>query len=166
MTAVSLFSGTLNETYFKMQVTLTKVDYPREKPSLKTQGGIELIFCPLRKRWLVLTPEEWVRQNFILFLVHQRKFPVSLIAAERKIRVGELDKRFDLLIFDRKGNPFIIIECKEMGVDLSESVLRQVLTYNMKLQAPYLLVTNGTLCAVFSNTSEGFVSCNEVPRLA
>lgn len=147
-----------------MQVIQIKIDYPPEKPSLRVEGGKELIYCPLRKRWLSLTPEEWVRQNFILHLFHKRQFPLSLMAAERQIRVGEMNKRFDLLVFDREGQPYLIVECKEMNVPLSESVLQQALNYNMKLRAPFLAVTNGSFCSVFQYAPSGFTPCADLPQ--
>lgn len=147
-----------------MEAIPFKLDYPSEKPAIKTVEGKELVYCILRKRWLSLTPEEWVRQNFILHLLHGKQFPLSLMAAERQIRVGEMNKRFDLLVFDREGKPYLIVECKEMNVPLSESVLLQVLNYNMKLKAPFLAVTNGSFCAVFRNTPSGFAACSGLPQ--
>jgi hypothetical protein len=146
-----------------MEVFLIKPEYPEEKPLLKAEGGKEFIFCPLRKRWLILTPEEWVRQNFLLHLIHKKKFPSSLIAAERQIRVGELLKRFDILVFDRSGAPFLIVECKEMNMPLSDSVIQQAMTYNISVGAPFLAVTNGHYCAVFEYSGSAFIPRQELP---
>jgi hypothetical protein len=77
------------------------INYPKPEFLIKQEGGKEIIFDPLRKRWLMLTPEEWVRQNFVQYLVREKKYPAALIAMEKMIKLGELRKRFDILVFDR-----------------------------------------------------------------
>jgi hypothetical protein len=157
-------------TYFSIfgllitQVFLIRPEYPDEKPLLKAKEGKEFIFCSLRKRWFILTPEEWVRQNFLLYLIHKKKFPPSLMAAERQIRVGEMMKRFDLLVFDQNGAPFMIVECKEMNTPLSDSVIQQAMTYNISAGAPFLAVTNGNYCAVFEYCDSAFIPCKGLPE--
>ena len=92
---------------------------------------------------MALTPEEWVRQNILQYLVKVKKYPTSLIAVEKEIKLGELKKRFDILVY-RESTPWMIIECKEGRIDLSENVLRQILAYNISLSARFLVITNGT----------------------
>ncbi|MBK7435171.1 MAG: type I restriction enzyme HsdR N-terminal domain-containing protein [Chitinophagaceae bacterium] len=117
---------------------MIKIDYPVERPKIKQSAGRELIFDPIRKQWVVLTPEEWVRQNFLQYLVLVRKFPASLIAVEKEIRLGELKKRFDIVIYDQQTKPRIIIECKEA-------------------------ITNGSHCYAFENKGGQLVELAEFP---
>ena len=91
------------------------VSYPDPTFKIKTDNGKELIFDGLRKRWVPLTSEEWVRQNFIQFLLQEKKYPSSLIAVEKEIKLGELKKRFDILVYDKEHRPWMMIECKEIG---------------------------------------------------
>ena len=141
---------------------MIKIVYPDIKPSIKNQNGEELIFCVIRKRWYNITPEEWVRQNFLLHLIHIQKFPASLIAVEKKLQIAEVTKRFDIVVF-RNAVPFLIVECKEMNVPLSENTLRQVLNYNSIIQAPFMVITNGSYCAAFKKNGNAFVEVFEMP---
>src|SRR5699024_10590238 len=86
---------------------------------------------------------EWVRQNFMQYLVTVMRYPSSLVAVEREIILGDVKKRFDLVVF-REAKPWMVVECKEMKVPLSEAVIRQVLNYNIKLQVQFIVITNGT----------------------
>jgi hypothetical protein len=104
----------------------------------------------MRKKWVLLTPEEWVRQNFIQYLVKVQNYPSSLIAIEKEILLGELKKRFDILVYDKNHQPWMIVECKSMDVILDDKVLQQALRYNISVPVPYIIVTNGAYCAGFS----------------
>jgi len=90
-----------------------------------------------------LTPEEWVRQNFIQFLLQDKKYPKSLVAVEKQLTINNLVKRTDILIFDNKGLPNIIVECKASNVKITQDAFDQIARYNLKLKANYLIVTNG-----------------------
>jgi len=140
-----------------------KVIYPDTRPSIKTDSGKERIFCIIRKKWLQITPEEWVRQNFLLYLIEVLGYSRSLIAVEKKIKVGELEKRFDIVVYNQQTIPFIVIECKEMNVPLSGETLRQVLRYNIKLDAAFLVVTNGSFSYAFEKKDGEFHEINELP---
>ncbi len=142
---------------------MIKIEFPPYQPSIKTEAGKEIIFDFIRKRWVVLTPEEWVRQNFLQYLVQVKKYPASLIAVEKEIYLGELKKRVDILVYDRQQKPFMIIECKEMNVPLNEKVLEQVLRYNQTLQMQYILVSNGENTVGFEITAAGPISIDTVP---
>src|SRR5690349_9864322 len=109
------------------------IQYPEPVFQLKKAGSGELIFDPLRKRWLCLTPEEWVRQNFVQYLVQVKNYPASLIAMEKIIRLGELKKRFDILVYDANHQPWMMVECKAPSVRLDESVLHQLLRYHISV---------------------------------
>ena len=103
----------------------------------------EQIFCAWRHRWVRLTPEEWVRQQLLHYLVEQLNYPASLIAVEQAIMVGEVHKRCDAVVYDRAMQPLVLIECKAEAVPITQRTLDQALTYNRKLQVPYLLLYNG-----------------------
>jgi type I site-specific restriction endonuclease len=103
----------------------------------------EQIFCEWRHRWVRLTPEEWIRQQLLHRLVEQLDFPASLIAVEQAISVGEAHKRCDAVVYNRQMQPLLIIECKAETVPLTQKTLDQAITYNRKLNVPYLLLYNG-----------------------
>lgn len=128
---------------------MIQITYPAERPAIRSAEGKEQIFCRSRKKWVVLTPEEWVRQNFLNYLEMVLEFPMSLIAVEKQLQVESLDRRFDMVVFDRTGQPFMVVECKEMETPLTEEVLSQALRYNIPLRAPVLVLTNGIHCVAF-----------------
>ena len=97
---------------------MININYPEPGFRIKEEAGKELIFDALRKKWLQLTPEEWVRQNFVQYLLQEKKYPVSLIALEKEIRLGELKKRFDILIYDLNHQPWMMVECKAADIKL------------------------------------------------
>ncbi len=142
---------------------MIKITYPDKKPLIKTQEGKELIFCIIRKRWIQITPEEWVRQNFLQYLVEVLHYPASLIAVEKQLMIADIKKRFDIVVYDKQAKPFMIIECKEMNVPLSEEVLQQALRYNSNIQANYLMITNGSYCAGFEKVDNSFSEINMMP---
>ncbi|MEP6713440.1 MAG: type I restriction enzyme HsdR N-terminal domain-containing protein [Ferruginibacter sp.] len=142
---------------------MIKIEYPDKKPSIKTEKNKEFIFCIIRKRWIVVTPEEWVRQNFLLYLVEVLQYPASLIAVEKQLLLGEMKKRFDIVVY-KNDVPFMIVECKEMNVPLSENTIRQVLNYNTNMQASYIVITNGSYCMAYKKEADGFVALNKLPR--
>ncbi|HMF73241.1 MAG TPA: type I restriction enzyme HsdR N-terminal domain-containing protein, partial [Flavitalea sp.] len=101
---------------------MIKIMYPPYSYKIKEEEGKELIFDASRKIWIRLTPEEWVRQNFLQYLQQIMNYPGSLIAVEKELFLGELTKRFDILVYDRNHLPWMMVECKSMGVQLDESV--------------------------------------------
>jgi hypothetical protein len=126
---------------------MIKIYYPHYPFKIKEEEiGKEFIFDELRKQWVRLTPEEWVRQNFVQYLLQVKKYPASYIAVERKIKLGELTKRFDLLVFDAAAKPWMMIECKSPNIALDKVVLWQVLHYHIALPVKYLIIINGEYC--------------------
>jgi len=122
---------------------MTNLNLPTYSFKIKSKENILYIFDILRKKNVVLTPEEWVRQNYIQFLISEKKYPKSLIAIEKQLKINNLIKRTDILIFDKNGLPYIIVECKSPKVKITQDVFDQIAKYNLKLQAKYLIVTNG-----------------------
>ena len=119
------------------------ISYPEPAFRIKQEEGKDFIFDSLRKKWLLLTPEEWVRQNFIQYLVQVKKVPATLIAIEKEIMLGELKKRFDILVYDVDHKPWMMVECKATSIPLDETVLQQVLRYNSSVPVEFIVITNG-----------------------
>ncbi len=142
---------------------MIKIEYPEYRPKIKTETGKEFIFDEVRKKWVLLTPEEWVRQNFLQYLILVKKYPASLIAVEREIMVADTKKRFDIVVYNKNHHPFMIVECKEMNVPLDNKTLDQVLRYNINLQVECLVITNGSYCFAFSTAGAAMNMVDEIP---
>lgn len=107
------------------------------------KAGKLFIFDVLRKKYVFLTPEEWVRQHFIHFLLNEHGYSKALMRVEGGLSYHGLPRRTDLVVYDRKGQPFVIVECKDIGVPLTQEVFDQAAQYNCILKAPYLIIVNG-----------------------
>src|SRR5437870_2370552 len=142
---------------------MIKIDYPVHQFRMKKENNREMIFDESRKTWLRLTPEEWVRQNFIRYLIHIKNYPSTLVALEKKIMVGEMVKRFDILVFNQEHQPWMMVECKSTAVSLNEDVLDQVLRYNIAMPVRYLVITNGTSCMAFEKSGTQLLPLQEIP---
>lgn len=122
---------------------MQNLNLPNYKFKLKSSENKTLIFDNLRKKYFVLTPEEWVRQHFVQYLIDEKKYPVSLIALEKQLTINNRKKRTDILVFNADGNPDIIVECKAPHIKITQATFDQIARYNLKLKANYLIVTNG-----------------------
>jgi hypothetical protein len=122
---------------------MEKLNLPSYPFRFRTSGQSKEIFDSLRKKYVVLTPEEWVRQHFIMFIREELHYPPGFISVEKGLSVNDRKKRADIVVYDSKGNPWMIIECKAPKVKLTESAFYQAATYHMKLEVKYLVVTNG-----------------------
>jgi hypothetical protein len=142
------------------------INYPEPDFRFKKEDGREFIFDKIRKQWIQITDEEWVRQNFINYLITEKKYPSSLFAVEKEIKLGELSKRFDILIYDANHKPWMLIECKAPEIALDEKVLEQVLRYNMSIPCEYLIITNGSDTYGWSMGVEKVVLLKEIPEWA
>ncbi len=142
---------------------MIKIDFPIPSFRIKEEDGKEVIFDDLRKQWVRLTPEEWVRQNLIQYLLQVKQYPAAFISIEKEIVLGELKKRFDLLIYDRTHQPWMMIECKAMEVDLAEKVLEQIVRYNMSVPVNYLVISNGTYTYAWMKEENRLIGINELP---
>lgn len=121
---------------------LPPLNFPEFKLRTRTSSEREEIFDPARKKFVALTPEEWVRQHMIAYFTEWLAVPVSMIAVEKGIRVNSLYKRFDIVVF-RGSKPLMLVECKSPGVVITQSVMDQAGRYNITLDVPYLCVSNG-----------------------
>jgi hypothetical protein len=122
---------------------MQKLKLPSYSFRIEEKNGKQLIFDDTRRKWLTLTPEEWVRQNFIHFLAKEKKFPKSLMAIEKKVLINGLSQRFDLMVYDRKGNPLLIAEFKSPDIQIDQTTFDQASRYNNVLRASYFLISNG-----------------------
>ena len=139
------------------------INYPEPDFRIKKENGKEFIFDALRKKWIMLTPEEWVRQNFVQYLLQEKKYPASLIAMEKEIRLGELKKRFDILVYDNNHQPWMMIECKAATIKLDDAVLQQILRYNITIPVPYIIITNGNLTYGWQRKDNNLDLITEIP---
>ncbi|HVX48862.1 MAG TPA: type I restriction enzyme HsdR N-terminal domain-containing protein [Chitinophagaceae bacterium] len=142
---------------------MLKLQYPFHSFKIKEEDGREWIWDDVRKKWVRLTPEEWVRQNFVQYLVTQCVYPAALMAVEKEIWLEDIKKRCDIVVY-KDGKAWMIVECKEMNLPLGESVLRQALTYNISLPVPYLVITNGTDACIFKRENGLLTILDDLPR--
>ena len=131
----------------------------------KMEDNKSYLWDPIRKKYLVNLPEELVRQLLIIYLQKEIGFSKNYIAVEKSIKVNDLPKRFDLLIFDKNHQPFILIECKSPKVKVNQDTFEQIAWYNSTLKVPYLLVTNGitTYCCSVNYKDSSFSFLQKIP---
>ncbi|MEN8858131.1 MAG: type I restriction enzyme HsdR N-terminal domain-containing protein [Flavobacteriaceae bacterium] len=145
---------------------MQKLNFPSYSFRLKSSENKTLIFDIIRKKYVVLTPEEWVRQHVVLFLIEEKKYPISLIAVEKQLKINSLLKRTDVVVFNTKGTPEILIECKAPSVAISQATFDQIARYNLTAQSNYLMVTNGLnhyFCQI-DKENETYVFLKEIPN--
>ena len=140
----------------------------QDKLVLKKEDGKVKVFDPIRNRFMVKGPEEVVRQLTIQYLIDRKNYNKNRIAVEKMLTINGLLKRFDILVYDRNTEPFLLVECKAPNVPISEDTFRQIAVYNMVLKVRYLLVTNGvdSFCCRMDYEQQSFEFINEVPSFA
>jgi hypothetical protein len=122
---------------------MQSLNFPAFEFRTRLQNGRNEIFDPVRRRFVALTPEEWVRQHLILLLHQVKGYPLSVLGVEKQLLLNRQPKRFDLVIFRRNGEPLLLAECKAPGIEISEKTFDQAARYNLLLHAEYFLITNG-----------------------
>lgn len=122
---------------------MKELNLPPYSFKITGEAGSEMIFDPIRKKYVRLTEEEWVRQNFAQYLINVGKYPPGLMSIEVMFTMNKLKKRIDILIHDRTGQPVLIVECKAPDIQLNDEVFDQIVIYNMEFTVPYIIVTNG-----------------------
>lgn len=132
------------------KITFPKLNLPNFQPKLKRVKEEVFIFDVLRKKYLKVLPEEWVRQNLIHFLIHYLNYPKGVIAVEYSLQIEKQNFRADLVVFNQLMKPKVIIECKSPSIKLNKGVLEQALKYNIKLNVPYVVISNGHQHYIFS----------------
>ena len=135
---------------------MIRPDFSHIQLKLRQTDGKTTIFDPVRKKWLILTPEEHVRQYMIHFLKDVMQYPASLFAVEKTIKVGNVSKRFDIVVYSREHKPWMLVECKAPEIPVSENTLAQLLNYQRTMQCNYWVLTNGheTFCADACNVEQ------------
>lgn len=122
---------------------MQQLNFPAYQFRFKNSENKVAIFDQIRKKFIILTPEEWVRQHVIQFLLVEKKYPLSLINVEKVLKVNGLRKRYDVVVFNSDGSIFILIECKAPEIKISQSTFDQIARYNMTMKAQFLMLTNG-----------------------
>lgn len=141
------------------------LNLPQYPFKIRKEEDKYLIFDELRKKELVLTPEEWVRQHFVQFLINQKQFAKGLIAIEKGLKLNELQKRADILCYNVNGEPIVLVECKAASVKINQEVFEQVARYNLVFKVPYLVVTNGLehYCVKIDFENNSFEFLKDIP---
>lgn len=141
------------------------IQFPETNFRRKKEDGRDYLFDELRKKWVLLTPEEWVRQHLIQYLIKVQQYPATLIAVEKEIRLGERKKRFDILVYDHAHQPWMMIECKSMEVELDEAVLEQLLRYHISVPVSYLVISNGSGTYAWKKEGGRLLPLSELPAI-
>ena len=135
--------------------------FPNYEFRIKNKHNKKYIFDLIRKKFVLLTPEEWVRQNCIMFLINEQKIPKMLINVEKKLKVNNLTKRYDIIVYNPNGSVFLLVECKSPKINLNQETFNQISIYNSEIIAKYLMLTNGLYnyyCSIdYSNQCYKFV---------
>ena len=122
---------------------MEKLNFPDYSIRFKNKENKDFVFDIIRKKWFLLTPEEWVRQHCIHFLIFNKNYPKSLINVEKKILVNKIPKRYDIVVYSKYGDAIILVECKASNINISQNIFDQIAKYNLSLKSKYLMVSNG-----------------------
>jgi hypothetical protein len=122
---------------------MQNLNFPSYNFRFKNSENKVSIFDEIRKKFIILTPEEWVRQHTVQFLLEEKNYPKSYINVEKLVKVNDSNKRYDIVVFHPNGDLFLLIECKAPEVKITQETFDQIARYNLKLKAQYLMVTNG-----------------------
>ena len=141
---------------------MLKIQFPPHEFQIRKEDNKELIFDVIRKKWVPLTPEEWVRQNFLQYLLQEKKYPASLLSVEKEVRLADVRKRCDIVAY-KNNLPWMIVECKEMNVSLDEKVLQQIIQYNMAVPVEFLVITNGRFTYAWQRFNNQLQSLDTIP---
>ena len=142
------------------------LNFPAFEVRTKTDGKRTLIFDGVRKKYVSLTPEEWVRQHLIHYLITEKSYPAALTSVETPLKYARMDKRSDVIVSDRNGNPLMLAECKAPEVALTQKVFEQIAVYNLTVQATFLMITNGLQHYCMTSATESLPACflDEIPE--
>ncbi|KAB8153628.1 restriction endonuclease subunit R [Kordia sp. TARA_039_SRF] len=141
------------------------LNFPKYTFRFKNRENKIYIFDAIRKKFVVLTPEEWVRQHTVQFLIHEKKYPTSLINVEKELIFNDLKKRYDIVVFNSDGSIFLVVECKRSNVTINQETFDQIARYNMILDADYLMVTNGLqhYCCIMDYEAQQYHFLRDIP---
>ncbi|MGB0982143.1 MAG: type I restriction enzyme HsdR N-terminal domain-containing protein [Winogradskyella sp.] len=122
---------------------MQKLNFKKFEYRFKSTENKVSIFDVIRKKFIILQPEEWVRQHCVHYLISEKKYPISLINVEKELTINGLKKRYDIVVFNTDGSIFLIVECKSYKIKINQTTFNQIARYNLALNATYLMVTNG-----------------------
>lgn len=122
---------------------LQELNFPRFTFRFKSNENKVSIFDVIRKKFIILQPEEWVRQHCVHYLIHIKGYPISLINVEKELIINNLKKRYDVIVYNTDGSVFLVIECKAYNIKITQEAFDQIARYNLVLESQYLMVTNG-----------------------
>ena len=147
---------------------MPRLNLPEFNFTFKNEGDKQYIFDEVRKKYLILNPEEWVRQNFVKYLIQHKEYPASLIALEMPFTQNKLDKRSDIVIYNKQGKAIVLVECKAIQVALSQKVFDQAAGYNLLIKAELLIITNGMshYCCKPDYINQKWQFLNDIPSFA
>ncbi len=145
---------------------MQKLNLPEYQLNIRNHGDKSEVFDPIRKKYIILTREEWVRQNFIQFLIHEKGYPASLIAVEKGLKVNRMFRRTDIVLYNSEAKAQIIVECKAPEVKISQETFDQAARYNISLNVDYLVITNGLdhYCCQVDSGNKSISFLKEVPN--
>jgi hypothetical protein len=146
-----------------MELININLDLLKFQIETKRENNHSLLFDPVRKKWIALSPEELVRQHFIQYLLIKKKYPKSLIKLEHSLRLNNLNKRSDIVVYSRQGIPWLLVECKKHEVVLDDKVLLQALRYHVNLNVKYIVITNGINTYCFEVNENKIFSMDNLP---
>lgn len=141
-----------------------RIEFSKYDLKIHSNNDQLLIFDEVRKKNVILTPEEWVRQHFLHFFIQDLRYPKGKIAIEKEFTINGLKKRFDLLVFDKNTEPFLLLECKAQSEQLNDKVLQQCLNYNIKYAVPYLAISNGDYTHAWQITTKKVTKLDCFPK--
>ena len=122
---------------------MQQLNFPSYNFRFKNSENKVSIFDDIRKKFIILTPEEWVRQHTVQFLLKEKNYPKSYLNVEKLIKLNDINKRYDIVVFKPNGELFLLVECKAPDVKITQETFDQIARYNLKLSAQYLMITNG-----------------------
>lgn len=144
---------------------MNRLNLPEYNIKIAERNGKKVIFDILRRKYVALTPEEWVRQHFVHFIIERKGYPQTLIANEVELKIGNKSLRCDSVLYDRNMQPRMIIEYKSPSIELQQKVFNQISTYNLLLKVDYLIVSNGMqhYCCKMDYENQKYVFLEEIP---
>ena len=160
-----LYHFLFRKGYSIIKISMLDLSFPNYEFRLKEINQKRFIFDEIRKKYIELTPEEWVRQNCIKFLINEKKFKKNLISIEKKIQLNNTTKRFDILVHDINRGCVLLVECKAPNIKINQKSFDQILSYNQVIKAEFLMVTNGIIhyyCRI-NNDKKNIEFLKEIP---
>lgn len=144
---------------------MIKLNFPEYTFRTSIKDEKYMIFDTVRKKYVRLTEEEWVRQHCILYLINQKQCPATLLAIEKELSVNTMKKRTDIVVYYKEGTPLLIVECKAPSIKISEEVFEQAARYNLTLKVNFLMVTNGIqhYCCAIDHQKQSYTFLKEIP---